>query len=79
MKRRLWVSLALAGALFPFATRLSRAAGDKDRPMRRIFITGSTDGLGRASADTLIGEGYQVVLHARSKPRAAALKYLAPR
>jgi NAD(P)-dependent dehydrogenase (short-subunit alcohol dehydrogenase family) len=47
--------------------------------MRRIFITGSTDGLGRDAAATLIGEGHQVVLHARSKERAAALKDLAPR
>lgn len=47
--------------------------------MRRIFITGSTDGLGRAAAATLIDEGHQVVLHARTKERAAALEGLAPR
>ncbi|HEY6124748.1 MAG TPA: SDR family NAD(P)-dependent oxidoreductase [Steroidobacteraceae bacterium] len=47
--------------------------------MRRVFITGSTDGLGRAAAQTLIGEGHQVVLHARSKQRASALADLAPR
>ena len=47
--------------------------------MRRIFITGSTDGLGRAAALTLINEGHQVVLHARSKQRATALAELAPR
>ena len=47
--------------------------------MRRIFITGSTDGLGRSAALTLIGEGHQVVLHARSKQRASALADLAPR
>ena len=47
--------------------------------MRRIFITGSTDGLGRGAAETLIREGHQVVLHARSKERAAALADLAPR
>jgi NAD(P)-dependent dehydrogenase (short-subunit alcohol dehydrogenase family) len=47
--------------------------------MRRIFITGSTDGLGRAAARTLIDEGHQVVLHARSKQRASALADLAPR
>jgi NAD(P)-dependent dehydrogenase (short-subunit alcohol dehydrogenase family) len=38
--------------------------------MARIFITGSTDGLGRAAARTLIDEGHQVVLHARSRDRA---------
>ena len=47
--------------------------------MRRIFITGSTDGLGRGAAVTLINEGHQVVLHARSKQRASALADLAPR
>jgi NAD(P)-dependent dehydrogenase (short-subunit alcohol dehydrogenase family) len=45
----------------------------------RIFITGSTDGLGRAAALTLLNEGHQVVLHARSKERAQALSDLAPR
>jgi NAD(P)-dependent dehydrogenase (short-subunit alcohol dehydrogenase family) len=44
----------------------------------RIFITGSTDGLGRAAAGALIGEGHDVVLHARSRERAAALSDLAP-
>jgi len=47
--------------------------------MRRVFITGSTDGLGRGAAETLIEEGHQVVLHARSKERAGALSDLAPR
>ena len=40
--------------------------------MGRIFITGSTDGLGRAAARTLMEEGHQVVLHARSLERASA-------
>jgi len=44
----------------------------------RIFITGSTDGLGRAAASVLIGEGHDVVLHARTRQRAAALSDLAP-
>src|ERR671910_2310196 len=47
--------------------------------MARIFITGSTDGLGRAAARTLIDEGHQVVLHARSRDRASALEELASR
>jgi NAD(P)-dependent dehydrogenase (short-subunit alcohol dehydrogenase family) len=47
--------------------------------MKRIFITGSTDGLGRNAAKQLIGEGHRVVLHARSKSRAAALADLVPR
>jgi len=44
----------------------------------RIFITGSTDGLGRAAAGALIGDGHDVVLHARTRERAAALSDLAP-
>lgn len=47
--------------------------------MRRIFITGSSDGLGRAAARTLIDEGHEVVLHARSAQRASVLAELAPR
>jgi NAD(P)-dependent dehydrogenase (short-subunit alcohol dehydrogenase family) len=43
----------------------------------RIFITGSTDGLGRAAAGALISEGHDVVLHARTRERAAALSDLA--
>jgi NAD(P)-dependent dehydrogenase (short-subunit alcohol dehydrogenase family) len=43
----------------------------------RIFITGSTDGLGRAAAGVLMGEGHDVVLHARTRERAAALGALA--
>jgi NAD(P)-dependent dehydrogenase (short-subunit alcohol dehydrogenase family) len=44
----------------------------------RIFVTGSTDGLGRAAAGVLMGEGHDVVLHARTRERAAALSDLAP-
>jgi NAD(P)-dependent dehydrogenase (short-subunit alcohol dehydrogenase family) len=47
--------------------------------MARIFITGSTDGLGRAAAQALIDEGHEVVLHARSRERVSAIDDLAPR
>ena len=47
--------------------------------MARIFITGSTDGLGRAAAEALIEKGHHVVLHARSSERATAVDDLAPR
>jgi NAD(P)-dependent dehydrogenase (short-subunit alcohol dehydrogenase family) len=47
--------------------------------MSRIFITGSSDGLGRAAATTLMAEGHEVVLHARSARRAAELGDLAQR
>jgi NAD(P)-dependent dehydrogenase (short-subunit alcohol dehydrogenase family) len=45
--------------------------------MARVFITGSTDGLGRAAAQALIADGHQVVLHARSRERAGAVEDLA--
>jgi NAD(P)-dependent dehydrogenase (short-subunit alcohol dehydrogenase family) len=44
----------------------------------RVFITGSTDGLGLAASRTLMAEGHDVVLHARSSRRAAALADLVP-
>jgi NAD(P)-dependent dehydrogenase (short-subunit alcohol dehydrogenase family) len=47
--------------------------------MARVFITGSTDGLGRAAAEALIEEGHAVILHARSRERASAIADLAPR
>ena len=50
----------------------------KNNPVPRIFITGSTDGLGRAAAGVLMGEGHDVVLHARTRERAAVLSNLAP-
>jgi NAD(P)-dependent dehydrogenase (short-subunit alcohol dehydrogenase family) len=47
--------------------------------MAWVFITGSTDGLGRAAARALIKEGHRVVLHARSHERASAVDDLASR
>jgi NAD(P)-dependent dehydrogenase (short-subunit alcohol dehydrogenase family) len=44
----------------------------------RVFITGSTDGLGRAAASALMGEGHDAVLHARTRGQAAAVSDLAP-
>jgi NAD(P)-dependent dehydrogenase (short-subunit alcohol dehydrogenase family) len=37
--------------------------------MGRIFVTGSSDGLGQMAAQLLIEQGHQVVLHARSQQR----------
>src|SRR5579863_8759384 len=45
--------------------------------MSRIFITGSTDGLGYATARTLIEEGHEVLFHARSQARTTVLSELA--
>jgi len=47
--------------------------------LARILITGSTDGLGLANARTLIGQGHDVVLHARTQARASALADVADR
>jgi len=44
--------------------------------MSRIFITGSTDGLGYAAARTLIEEGHEVLFHARSQARTTVLSEL---
>jgi NAD(P)-dependent dehydrogenase (short-subunit alcohol dehydrogenase family) len=44
----------------------------------RIFITGSSDGLGLAAARLLIEEGHEVVGHARNAGRAAGLRAAAP-
>src|SRR5262245_44559516 len=44
-----------------------------------IFITGSSDGLGLAAARRLMAEGHEVVMHARSAQRAAALTDIASR
>ncbi len=76
--RRLLLLAAVAAAL-PRASFCAPAADQKGHSMRRIFITGSTDGLGRGAALALIDAGHRVVLHARSKQRASALADLAPR
>jgi NAD(P)-dependent dehydrogenase (short-subunit alcohol dehydrogenase family) len=44
-----------------------------------IFITGSSDGLGRAAAETLLDQGHDVVVHARNEQRLAALRDLGER
>jgi len=43
--------------------------------MAKVFVTGSADGLGQLSAQALIAQGHEVVLHARNTMRAGdALK-----
>jgi NAD(P)-dependent dehydrogenase (short-subunit alcohol dehydrogenase family) len=44
----------------------------------RIFITGSSDGLGLAAATSLLDQGHEVVGHARNADRAAGLRRAAP-
>ncbi|HEX6657301.1 MAG TPA: SDR family NAD(P)-dependent oxidoreductase [Ilumatobacter sp.] len=47
--------------------------------MRRVFVTGSTTGLGRTAAEALLDDGHDVVLHARSAERALDLGDLGAR
>lgn len=46
--------------------------------MTKIFITGSTDGLGFLTAKRLMDKGNEVVLHARNQQRAAEVKRKLP-
>ena len=46
--------------------------------MSRIFISGSSTGLGLMAADLLAGQGHSVVLHARSAQRAEAARQALP-
>jgi NAD(P)-dependent dehydrogenase (short-subunit alcohol dehydrogenase family) len=50
----------------------------KGTPMSRIFITGSSDGLGLMAARLLVGDGHQVTLHARNEVRAADTRHSLP-
>ena len=47
--------------------------------MARVFITGSSDGLGLMAGRLLADQGHRVVLHARNEARAADTKKAAPR
>jgi NAD(P)-dependent dehydrogenase (short-subunit alcohol dehydrogenase family) len=46
--------------------------------MSRVFITGSSDGLGMLAARLLVSEGHQVTLHARNDTRAADTRRALP-
>ncbi len=52
--------------------RRDRSAGGK----ARVFVTGSADGLGHATARTLLAQGHEVVVHVRSQARLPAVKAL---
>lgn len=47
--------------------------------MARIFITGSSDGIGQAAAKILADQGHSVVLHARNADRAASTRKAIPK
>src|SRR2546430_8677529 len=52
--------------------RGAKGPGRKDerRAMSKVFITGSSDGLGLMAAKRLMAAGHEVVLHARNQERA---------
>jgi len=60
----------------PYADEASEA---RRRHVARIFITGSAGGLGRAAAQTLLGGGHEVIVHARTAERLAAVNDLIDR
>lgn len=47
--------------------------------MARILVTGSTEGVGRATADDLLDDGHDIVVHARSRRRLEAVRDLIER
>lgn len=47
--------------------------------MAQVFITGSADGLGRAAAETLLGDGHDLTVHARSAERLTNVNALIAR
>ena len=47
--------------------------------MARIFITGSSDGIGAAAARLLSEQGHMVTLHARSEARAKDAQKAVPK
>lgn len=44
--------------------------------MTRILVTGSTTGVGRSTAAALLEDGHDVVVHARTQQRLAAVEDL---
>src|SRR6201996_5062135 len=46
--------------------------------MGRVFVTGSSDGLGQMAAQLLIEQGHNVVLHARSEQRSRQARAAVP-
>lgn|GEM_PF-132009 len=70
MKRRTFIQqTAWTGAGLMSVQSLTQAFSQTHPQMARIFITGSSDGLGLLAAKSLIEQGHQVVLHARNAGR----------
>ena len=54
------------------------ARGSDSIVMARVFITGSSDGLGKMAAQLLIEQGHNVVLHARNESRGKEVMAAVP-
>jgi NAD(P)-dependent dehydrogenase (short-subunit alcohol dehydrogenase family) len=92
MYRRKFLSASISlgvglttGSLLSAMSALAQSSSPKDSSMtgakqgtgrKRIFITGSSDGLGYLAAETLQAQGHQVVVHVRSQARMSAVKKL---
>lgn len=63
-------------ALPPFATGAFAMPAATVPEKSTIFITGSSDGIGRAAAKVLLMQGHRVVVHARSEKRLEAVQEL---
>lgn len=67
--------LAPALATMPDAQH-DHNSGDRAGGKARVFVTGSADGLGYATAKNLLAQGHDVVVHVRSQARLSAVKEL---
>ena len=87
MQRRtfLHTGAALGVSLLPAVPALAQAPAPKGSTMtpaqtgaarKRVFITGSADGLGQLAARSLQAQGHQVVVHVRSQARLTAVRTL---
>jgi short-subunit dehydrogenase len=63
----------------PMAHQVRRRRRGRIIIMSRIFISGSSTGLGLMAADLLASKGHSVVLHARNAKRAEAARQKLPR
>lgn len=60
---------------FPIPS-MQRGTGNTVSRKARVFVTGSADGLGHATAETLLAQGHDVVVHVRSQARLSAVQKL---
>ncbi len=82
--RREAIVKLVGGALATATARGAASAQVRDtdprsaRPAERVFVTGSSDGLGLATARHLIETGHRVILHGRNRKRADDAMAAAP-